>query len=148
MSGRLPNLPGEGPRNQPAEFLAITDAHLKRAMFHAMRLVAILAVVLALVLLLTAGWQTAVLLLIGAAIAGTGLWEWQKLLALISAKLENQGRAGGARVIVGFLLRLLVAAVILYVSLKSLHGSVYALLGGLALAAVALAIEAARLVRS
>ena len=136
------------PEGADPELLAITDAHLKDAMFRAMRLVAILGVALAAVLLLFAGWQTATLLLIGAAIAGTGLWEWQKLLAVISAKLENRGQAGGARVIVGFLLRLLVAAGVLYVSLKSLHGSVYALLGGLALAALAMAIEAIRLVRS
>ena len=131
-----------------AGFTEITDARLKSAMLRAMRLVAIFTVVIGAVLAFTVGWQTALLLVVGAAISASSLWEWQKLLVVISAKLENRQGAGGARVIVGFLLRLLVAAVILYGSLKSLHGSVFALVGGLALAMVALAIEGVRLVRS
>ena len=127
---------------------AITDARLKSTMLRAMRLVVILTVVLGLVLWFAAGWRTALLLVVGAAISVSSLWEWQKLLAVISAKLENRQGAGGARVIVGFFVRLLIAAVVLYGSLKSLHGSVFALVGGLALAMVALAIEGVRLVRS
>jgi hypothetical protein len=132
----------------PTDMPAITDAHLKRAMQRAMLWVGIFGVALASVLLLLAGWQTAVLLLIGAAISATGLWEWQKLIGLVMAKLDKREKAGGARVIVGFLLRLAVAGAVLYGSLKSLDGSVYALLGGLALAAIAMAIEATRLIRS
>ena len=132
----------------PSDLPEITDAHLKQAMQRALLWVAILAAALASVLLLAAGWQTALFLLIGAGISATGLWEWQKVLALISARLEKRGSAGGVRVIVGFLVRLIIAGAVLYGSLKSLHGSVYALLGGLALAAVAMAIEATRLIRS
>ena len=124
------------------------DAHLRAAMLRSMRTVAVLSLALASILLLIKGWQTALLLLVGAAISVSSLWEWQKLLVVILAKLDNQQQVGSARVIIGFLLRLLVAAVVLYVSLKSLHGSVYALLGGLLLAVIALSIEAARLVRS
>jgi hypothetical protein len=51
-------------------------------------------------------------------------------------------------VLVGFFLRLGVALVALYVSLRYLDGSVYALVAGLALGMVALTIEALRLVRS
>lgn len=126
----------------------ITDAHLRTAMFRAMRLVGILSAGIFLILLPTAGWQTAMLLLVGALISVSGLWEWQKLIGLIQRKLDNQQKAGGARVIVGFFVRLLVGAAILYGSLRCFHGSVYALLGGLALAALALAIEASRLIRS
>ncbi len=147
--------PGEeawGSEAQPSEseagLSAITDARLKSTILRAMRLVVILTVVLGLVLWFTAGWRTALLLVVGAAISVSSLWEWQKLLAVISAKLENRQGAGGARVIVGFFVRLLIAAVVLYGSLKSLHGSVFALVGGLALAMVALAIEGVRLVRS
>jgi hypothetical protein len=133
--------------------LELTDALLKASMRRAMWVVVALALASAVLLLLTMGWQTALLLLIGAAIALSGLWEWQKLIALILAKLDVQAgmarpSASGARVIIGFLLRLVIAAAVLYVSLKSLHGSVYALLGGLALAMLALAIEAMRLIRS
>ena len=125
-----------------------TDAHLRRAMLRSMRVVGVLSLALASVLLLTSGWQTAVLLLVGAGISVSSLWEWQKLMVVIMAKLDNQQHVGSGRVILGFLLRLAVAAAVLYGSLKSLHGSVYALLGGLLLAVIALSIEAARLVRS
>ncbi len=138
--------------NEPGserELSEITDERLRSAMVRAMRSVAILALSAALVLWLVWGWPTAMLLLVGAAISVASLWEWRKLMAVISARLENgQETPGGARIIIGFFLRLIVAAAVLYVSLKSLHGSVFALLGGLALAVVALAIEAARLVRS
>ena len=130
---------------QQADF---TDAHLKAAMRRAMRLVAVLAVVCAALLLVAFGWQTAVLLLVGAAVSLGSLWDWQKLLALISAKLANEQTVGTARTVLGFLLRITLAAAVLYVSLKSLHGSVFALLGGLLLAMAALLVEAFRLIRS
>ncbi len=117
-------------------------------MLRAMRLVASIALAAAGLLLLIWGWRTALLLLVGAGVSVASLWEWQKLMAVISAKLESRQGSGGARVVLGFFLRLLVAAVVLYGSLKSLDGSVYALLGGLALAMIALTIEGARLVRS
>ncbi len=126
----------------------LTDTRLKAAMGRAIRTVAAIAVVAAAILAVAFGWRTGALLLVGAGISLASLYEWQKLMAVISAKLDNQQAVGSARVIVGFFLRLFIAAVVLYVSLKSLHGSVYALLGGLALAAVALAIEAGRLIRS
>ena len=138
-------LPEPFPASEPVDF---SDAHLKAAMLRAMRLVAVLSVVLALPLLLFFGWQTALLLLVGAAVSLASLWDWQKLLALISAKLVNQETVGGARTIAGFFLRLLVAGAVLYASLKGLHGSVFALLGGLLLAVAALTVEAFRLIRS
>ncbi len=140
MSGNSGNLPAE-----PLEF---SDAHLKAAMVRAMRLVGVLSLLLASLLLVFFGWQTALLLLVGAAVSLASLWEWQKLLALISAKLVNQQTVGGGRTILGFFLRLIVAAAVLYASLKGLHGSVFALLGGLLLAVVALTVEAFRLVRA
>ena len=127
---------------------AITEARLKSAMQRAVRVVGLITLVAGVVLWALAGWQTALLLVVGAAISVASLWEWQKLMTLILARLDNQQGAGGARVIAGFFLRLVVAAVVLYVSLRSLHGSVYALLGGLGLAVIALAMEAARLIRS
>jgi len=47
-----------------------------------------------------------------------------------------------------FFLRLGIAALIIYVSLRCFHGSLYALLTGLGLAVVALTIEALRVLRS
>ena len=130
------------------ELTEITDARLKAAMRRAMRTVAGFALVAATGLALAYGWRTGAMLLVGATVSVASLWEWQKLMAAITAKLDNRRGVGSVRVIVGFFLRLFVAAVVLYVSLRSLHGSVYALLGGLLLAVVALAIEAGRLLRS
>jgi hypothetical protein len=130
-------------------FLDFTDAHLKAAMLRALRLVAILTAIGFFALLATMGWPTAMLLLAGAVVSASGLWEWQKLIAVINARLDNQQAAtGSTRVVVGFLLRLVVAGAVLYGSLRCFHGSVYALVGGLGLAAFALAVEALRLVRS
>jgi hypothetical protein len=177
-------------------FLDFTDAHLKAAMLRALRLVAILAAIAGVALWVTMGWQTAMLLLSGALVSASGLWEWQKLIALINARLDEQGagsaagamplgsasagkRAGGdaaavgheakselgagvtpgaeagqvagpgaTRVVLGFFLRLGVAGAVLYGSLRCFHGSVYALVGGLGLAAFALGVEAVRLIRS
>lgn len=138
----------EGGAQLEPQIEEITEARLQAAMRRAVRVVGAITVAAGVLLWVFAGWQTALLLVVGALISVASLWEWQKLMAVILKRLDNQQDTGGARVILGFFLRLLVAGVVLYVSLKSLHGSVFALLGGLALAVVALAIEAARLVRS
>ena len=118
-------------------------------MFRALRLVAILTAIGFVVLLATMGWQTAMLLLAGALVSASGLWEWQKLIGVINARLDNQQSAtSSTSVVLGFLLRLVFAGLVLYGSLRCFHGSVYALLGGLCLAVLALAVEAVRLVRS
>lgn len=130
-------------------FLEFTDAHLKAAMLRALRLVALLTAIAFVALWVTMGWQTAMLLLAGAIVSASGLWEWQKLIGVINARLDNDRSApGSSRVVLGFFLRLIVAGLILYGSLRCFHGSVYALVGGLGLAAFALAVEAVRLVRS
>ena len=126
-----------------------TDADLKIALRRAFKVTVILGLILAVVLTVVYGWQTGALLLAGALISATGLWEWLRLVAFINARLDNQRPAGGAaRVVTMFSLRLLLAGGVLYVSLKCFHGSVYALLAGLGLAVFALTIEAVRLIRS
>lgn len=99
------------------------------------------------------GWRSMVLYLVGAVIAGTGVYEWRQLTTAIFSRLEASGgeakppRAIG-RVLVWFFLRLLAAAVLLYVSLKNLDGRPIALILGLALGMLALLIEALRLFRN
>jgi hypothetical protein len=111
--------------------------------------VAVLGVIGIAVTWLAAGWQSAVLFLVGAAIAGTGLYESQRLMLAVLSRF-NEGRKGKpvAGVLVWFFLRLILAGVVLYVSLRSLEGSVYALCAGLGLAVVALTIESIRLLRA
>src|ERR1700739_4478339 len=126
-----------------------TDAALKASMSRAMRATAILAVVGAVALTLAAGWQTAALFLAGAVVSVTGLYEWQQLIAVINAKLDNEKtpRATGFTLTM-FFLRLGIAGLIIYASLRCFHGSLYALLAGLGLAVLALSVEALRMLRS
>jgi hypothetical protein len=130
-------------------FVDFTDAHLKASMHRAMRFTAILAVIGAIVLTVTAGWQTAALFVAGAVVSVTGLYEWQQLIGVINAKLDNQKspRATGFTLTM-FILRLGIAGLIIYASLRCFHGSLYALLAGLGLAILALTIEALRMLRS
>ena len=125
-----------------------TDADLKAALRRAFKTTAIIGVVLALILTFVYGWRTGALLLTGTIISATGLWEWQRLVAFINAKLDNQRTAGAGRVITTFFLRLLLAGGLLYVSLRCFHGSVYALVAGLVLGIFALSVEAVRMIRS
>jgi ATP synthase I chain len=125
-----------------------TDADLKAALRRAFRVTAIIGVVLAMVLAFVYGWQTGALLLAGTIISATGLWEWQRLIAFINARLDDQKAAGAGRVLTTFFLRLLLAGGLLYVSLKCLHGSVYALIAGLVLGVFTLTVEAVRMIRS
>jgi ATP synthase I chain len=129
-------------------FANFTDADLKAAFRRAFMTTAILGLVLASVLAIRSGWQTGALLLAGAIVSATGLWEWQRMVALVNARLDNQKTTSTARVVTMFFLRLLIAGGILYGSLKCFHGSIYALVAGLGLAVLALTIEAVRLVMS
>jgi hypothetical protein len=77
-----------------------------------------------------------------------GMGAEQEATAAETGLAPARPSAGGTRVIVGFFIRLLIAAGLLYGSLKCFHGSVFALLGGLAVAVLALGFEAVRLMRS
>jgi hypothetical protein len=125
-----------------------TDADLKAVLRRAFKTTIIIGIVLAVVLTFAYGWQTGALLLAGTVISATGLWEWQRLVAFINARLDNQKSAGAGRVLTTFILRLLLAGGILYGSLRCLHGSVYALVAGLVLGIFALTVEAVRMIRS
>lgn len=134
---------------QANSFSDFSDADLKASMRRAMRFTAIFAVIGFIVLLFAARWQTAALFIAGAAVSATGLYEWNQLIAVINAKMDNQRppRATGFTLTM-FFLRLGIAGVIIYASLRYFNGSLYALIAGLALALVALAVEALRLLRS
>jgi hypothetical protein len=130
-------------------FSNFTEQDLKATLMHALRWVAILGVAGIAVTWLAAGWQSAVLFLVGAAIAATGLYESQRLMLAVLSRF-NEGRQGKpiAGVLIWFFLRLILAGVVLYVSLRGLVGSVFALCAGLGLAVVALTIESIRLLRA
>jgi len=131
------------------ELAGLTDEDVRQAMQRALRLLAILAIVGVALAWWKLGWQSAALLAVGAGISASGLWEWTRLMTVVISRMDAgvEPRPVGT-VLVGFFLRLGVALVALYVSLRYLDGSVYALVAGLALGMVALTIEALRLVRS
>jgi Na+/H+-translocating membrane pyrophosphatase len=130
-------------------FLALTDADLKAALFRAIRTIGILALVAAPVILFFSGWQSAVLFLVGAAISAAGVYESQRLVALVNAKLDDQRPPRStAATLAMFFLRLTIAGAVLYVSLRCLNGSAYAMIAGLALAIVALSVEVVKLAGS
>jgi hypothetical protein len=126
-----------------------TEHDLKATLMRALRWVGILGVLGALAIWRAAGWQSAAMFVVGAVIAATGLYESQRLMLAVLSRF-NEGRQGKpiAGVLIWFFLRLILAGVVLYVSLRSLEGSVYALCAGLGLAVVALTIESIRLLRS
>lgn len=99
------------------------------------------------------GWQSAALLVVGAVISGSGIFEWLRLMTALMARMGTEGGEAQrvrpmAPVLLGFFLRLGGALAALYVSLKFLHGSVYALIAGLGLGVFALLVESLRLIKS
>lgn len=120
------------------------DAMLKRALYKTL----ILGAIASLVVLIGGGWRSGAMLLTGALISAASVLEWQRLVRVINARLDKQKTPASAGVVVlFFVLRLTVFAGAIYVSLKCFHGSVTALLCGLALAVLAIGWEALRLLR-
>ncbi|RSL19354.1 hypothetical protein EDE15_5020 [Edaphobacter aggregans] len=131
------------------EMASFNDEDFRRTILRALRLLAVVTVVVAPILWWKLGWQSAVLLLVGAAISGSGLFEWLRLMTAVMARMDGGAKAKPmGMVLVGFFLRLGLTVVLLYVSLKVLNGSVYALAGGLALGVFALSVEGLRLMKA
>ena len=129
-----------------------TDDDATRTIVRALRLLAVVTLVAAPVVWWKMNWQSAVLLVAGAAISGAGLWKWLRLMTVVMAAMDANGGENVARptgrVLMGFFLTLGLMLLVLYVSLKYLDGSVYALAAGLALGVFALTFEALRLVKA
>jgi len=126
-----------------------SDKNFREVVLRALRLLAVITVIGGALLWWKMGWQTAVLLVVGAAISGSGLWEWLRLMSALMAKMEEGGEARPmGLVLAGFFLRLGLTIVVLYVSLKTLDGSVYALAAGLGLGVFALTYEGLKLVKA
>jgi F0F1-type ATP synthase assembly protein I len=128
--------------------LGLTDADVRQAMLASIRLLLVLAVIAAGLCCWIAGWQSAVLLIVGAAISSTSLWEWLKLMTAINQRMDaGQSPRPMGMILFGFFARLALTLVVLYVSLKYLHGTVIALAVGLGLGLLSLSIEAFRLLK-
>jgi hypothetical protein len=128
---------------------SFSDEDFRRTMLRALRLLAVVSVLGAAILWWKLGWQSAALLGVGAVISASGLWEWMRLMSVVMSRMDEGGTAKPmAMVLLGFFIRLGATIVLLYVSLKVLHGSVYALAAGLALGVFALTVEGLRLVKA
>lgn len=137
-----------------------TDADATRTIVRAIRTLAVMAVLAAPLVWWKMGWQSAALLVVGAAISAAGLWKWLRLMTLVIARMDAAGTTVGSEgadtrppqamstVLLGFFLTLGLMLAALYGSLKLLDGSVYALFLGLGLGIVALSIEALRLAKA
>ena len=132
-----------------ASFSTFTDDDFKRTIRSAIRLLMIVTVVMVPVVGWKLGWSSAALLVVGAAISGSGLWEWLRLMTAVMVKMDGGGEARPmGRVLLGFFARLGLTVVLLYGSLKMLNGSVYALAGGLAMGVFCLSIEGVRAMKA
>jgi hypothetical protein len=126
-----------------------SDADFRRTILRAIRLLAVIAVAGALLLWWKLGWPSAVLLMVGAVISASGLWEWLRLMTAVMARMDEGGTAKPmGMVLLGFFVRLAATVALLYVSLKVLNGSVYALAAGLALGVFSLSVEGLRLMKA
>jgi hypothetical protein len=126
----------------------LTDAALESMLKRAMRETLLLGGIAAAIVWISSGWRDASMLAVGAVVSGFSILEWQRLIRIFNAKLDKQQTPRGAALVVAlFLLRIVIFAAVIYVSLKCLRGSVIALLCGLALALFAMGWEALRLLR-
>ena len=137
-------------------FETFSDSDAAGVIQRAVRLVLILAAVGTAIAWRKGGWQSAALLLVGAAISASGLWGWKRLMAALMVRMEpaeGEYMVGAHRpsigfALVGFFLRLFVVLAVLYGSLKYLNGSVWGLAAGLLMGVVALIVESLRLLRN
>ncbi len=127
----------------------LTDEALQLTLRPAIRNTLIRGAIGAAGIWIASGWRNAAMLAVGAMISAASIFEWQRLIRLFNAKLDQQKTPSGAiMVVLFFLARLIVYAAAIYGSLKCLQGSPVALLCGLGLAMLVLAWEALRLLRN
>ena len=126
----------------------LTDEALQALLKRAIRDTLVLGAIPVLILLFVSGWRNAAMLAVGAVISAASILEWQRLIRLFNAKLDQKKTPKGTvTVLTFFVLRLTIFAAAIYGSLKCFQGSAIALLCGLGLAMIAMAWEALRLLK-
>ncbi|MGH9606503.1 MAG: hypothetical protein ACRD3N_12495 [Terracidiphilus sp.] len=127
----------------------LTDQGLDALLRRAITITMVVGALAALVLWKASGWRNAAMMAVGALISAASIFEWQRLVRLLNAKLDRKQAPRGALLAgIFFVLRLTVFGAAIYVSLICLRGSVVALLCGLGLAVLAMVWEAVRLLRN
>jgi hypothetical protein len=127
----------------------MSDDDFRRIMLRALRLMLVVTAVAVPLLWWKMGWRSAALLAVGVLISGSGLWEWLRLMTAVMIRMDGGEKARPMGLLLaGFFLRLGGAIAVLYVSLRFLDGSVYALAAGLGMGVFALTFEALRMVKA
>jgi hypothetical protein len=133
--------------------MEFSDQDLRAVLNRALRFVVIACLIGIAITWVAWGWRSMLLFVVGGVIAATGIVEWRQLMGAVLVRLtpapgETQAapRPMGP-ILFWFFVRLVAAAGLLYVSLRSLDGKVVALFLGIALAPLSLFIEALRLFR-
>ena len=135
------------------ELSEFTDQDFRATILRALRLLLILALVALPLIWWKFGWRSGLLLLVGAGISASGLWEWLRLLTAVMKRMDASTEGSAtmrpvALVFFGFFVRLVLVIGVLYGSLKVLQGSVVAIAVGLGLGVLSLTIEGLRLVKA
>jgi len=126
----------------------ITPADLDALLWRAMRATLVAGLLASLVVWIGSDWRNGAMLCVGALISAASIWEWQRLIRVINARMDKQRTpANSVAVVVFFVLRLTVFALVIYGSLKCFRGSVASLLCGLALAVLTVGWQIIRLLR-
>ena len=139
-----------------SEIAGLTDDDFRRTVLRAIRLTAILLAVGIPLVWWKMGWPSAVYLLVGGVISGSSLWQGLRLMTVVMRQMDaqNQADAGPQRspsltpVFLGLVLHAGIALVVLYVTLKTLDGSAFALGAGFLAGVFALSVEAFRMMRA
>jgi hypothetical protein len=128
--------------------LGLTDADVHDTVVASIRLLLVLSLAAAGLFWWRLNFASAVLLIVGSAISLTSLWEWLRLMTAMNQRMDSgkTPRPMGL-IVMGFVVRLGLTVGVLYVSLKYLHGTIFALAIGLGLGLISLSIEAFRLLR-
>ncbi len=134
--------------------VGMTDSDLRNIMLSSMRLTAVLALLAAAAFAWRFNWQSGILLVIGAVISTASLWEWLRLTTAMNAVMDAKPNGAPAPrplstglIPITFIVRIGLTLGVLYVSLKYLHGTPFALAAGLGLGVISLSIEAFRLLK-
>lgn len=126
----------------------MSDEGVEALLQRAIRKTLIVGILASIVLWIASGWRNAAMMATGTGVSAASIYEWRRLSRLIAAKMDRKQLPRSSFIPVAFfLLRLLVFAGAIYVSLKCFQGSPVPLFCGLALALLAIVWEALRLLR-
>ena len=73
------------------ELSEFTDADFRSTILRALRLLLLLTVVALPLIWWKLGWRSGALLVVGAGISASGLWEWLRLLTAVMKRMDASG---------------------------------------------------------